>query len=50
MSLDQQKRILQLEAALASCQNALEAARREIAQYKQRAKAKAKAKNRTKRS
>jgi hypothetical protein len=37
-------RVLKLEAALASCQNALEAARHEIAQLKQRAKAKAKAK------
>ncbi len=35
-------RVLRLEAALASCQNALEAARQQIAQLQQRAKAKAK--------
>jgi signal transduction protein with GAF and PtsI domain len=42
MSVEQQKRILQLEAQLARCQNALEAARAQIAQMQQRAKNKAK--------
>lgn len=35
-------RLLRLEAQLARCQNALEAARAQIAQMQQRAKAKAK--------
>jgi hypothetical protein len=42
MTPDEQKRVLKLESQLAQCQNALEAARRQIAQHQQRAKAKAK--------